>query len=242
MSDYKKIPPLREYVLTKKDKHTKELERAGLEWAKVCSQNHLSYEIDWLGVPIIQTPEDLALMQEVIYKVQPDVILEVGIAHGGGMIFEASLLELFGHGKVIGVDVEIREHNRKVVEAHPLAKRIEMIEGSSISEDVIREVRKRISHDSTVLVFLDSDHTKSHVLSELELYQEFVKPGSYIVVFDTLASDLAKLGAAKETYIDNGPAEAVYEFLKKNDTFQIDVQFNKLYSSHNRDGYLKRIK
>lgn len=213
-----------------------------MEWATVCDKNHQSYEIDWLGVPVIQTPEDLVLLQELIFKIQPDIILEIGIAHGGGLIFEASLLELLGHGKVIGVDVEIREHNRKVIEAHPLAKRIEMIEGSSVSEETIQEIKKRIPENSKIIVCLDSDHTKPHVLRELELYRDFVVPGCYVVVFDAISSDLAKHGAAKEIYIDNGPGEAVTEFLKKNTDFEIDEQFNKLYSSHNQNGYLKRIK
>lgn len=241
MDSYKNIPSLRGYVRTKQDKNTDELEKAGFSWAAVCSKNHLSYEIDWLGVPIIQTPEDIVLMQEVIFNVQPDVIIEVGIAHGGGMIFEASLLELLGHGRIIGIDVEIRDHNRKVIEAHPLAKRIEMLEGSSISDEVIVELKKRISPNERAIVFLDSDHTKSHVLQELVLYQEFVPVGSYMVVFDTISSDLAKIGVAKEIYINNGPVEAVHEFLQTNKHFQIDTKFNKLYSSHNKDGYLKRV-
>ena len=242
MNNYKNIHSLRKYVLTKKDKNIKELEKAGMEWAKTCSENHLSYEIDWLGVPVIQTPEDLVLLQELIFKIQPDVILEVGIAHGGGMIYEASLLELLGNGKVIGIDIEIRKHNREVIETHPLSKRIEMIEGSSIAEETLQEIKKRIPENSKVIVCLDSNHTKAHVLRELELYQEFVIPGSYIVVFDTISSELAKLGAAQKIYIDNGPGEAVTEFLKKNDNFQIDEQFNKLYSSHSQNGYLKRVK
>jgi len=242
MNDYKNIPSLRSHVLTKKDKNIEELERIGAEWARVCEDNKLSYEIDWLGVPVIQTPEDLVLMQELIFKIQPDVIVEVGIAHGGGMIYEASLMELLGKGKVIGVDVEIRKHNRDVIEAHPLAKRIEMIEGSSIDEKIIQEVKKRIPAGSVVLVFLDSNHTKPHVLKELELYQDFVGVGYYMVVFDTISSRLAKQGVAKDIYIDNGPSEAVTEFLKTNDKFQIDKEFNKLYASHSQDGYLKRIK
>ncbi len=241
MNNYKNIPSLRSYVLTKKDKNTEDLTKAGMEWARVCSENHLSYEIDWLGVPVIQTPEDLVLLQELIFKVQPDIILEVGVAHGGGMIFEASLLELLGKGKVIGVEIDFREHNRKIIEAHPLSKRIELIQGSSIAEETISEIRKRIPKGSTVVVCLDSDHIKLHVLRELELYEQFVHPGSYIVVFDTISSDLAKLGASKEIYINNGPAEAVTEFLQNNSHFQIDTQFNKLYSSHNQNGYLKRI-
>lgn len=241
MGNYKNIPSLRKYVLTKKDKNTKELEKVGMEWARVCSENKLSYELDWLGVPIIQTPEDIVLLQEVIFNVQPDVIVESGIAHGGGMIFEASLLELLGNGKVIGIDIEIRNHNRQAIENHPLAKRIEMIEGSSVDPNVVNEVKKRIPKGAKVLVCLDSDHTKSHVLKELELYHSFVPVGSYIVVFDTISSDLAKRGAAKEIYIDNGPGEAVSEFLKNNSNFVIDKGFNKLYSPHAQNGYLKRV-
>ncbi len=241
-NNYKNIPSLKKYVLTKKDKNIKKLEKAGMKWAKECEENHLSYEIEWLGVPVIQTPEDLVLLQELIFKLQPDFILEIGIAHGGGMIFEASLLELLGKGKVIGVDIEIREHNKKVIEMHPLVKRIEMIQGNSISKEVIKEIKKRIPKSSKVIVCLDSNHAKPHVLRELELYQDFVLPGSYIVVFDTISSDLAKLGASKKIYIDNGPGEAVNEFLKKNNNFKIDKQFNKLYCSHNKDGYLKRVK
>ncbi len=248
--NYKNIPSLRNYptivnknfVLTKENKNIEGLKKAAGEWSKTCSANKLSYEIDWLGVPIIQTVEDVVLLQELIFKVQPDVIIESGIAHGGGMIFEASILELLGKGKVIGIDIEIREHNREVIEAHPLAKRIEMIQGSSIAEETIYEIRKRIFPGSKVLVCLDSNHTKTHVLRELELYQQFVMPGSYIVVFDTIASDLAKVGLSEQVHIDNGPAEAVAEFLQRNNNFQIDTHFNKLYSSHNQNGYLKRVK
>lgn len=144
MAKYNNIPSLRDYVLTKKDKNTQELEKVGLQWTKVSEENRLAYEIDWLGVPVIQTPEDLILMQELIFKLQPDIIIETGIAHGGGLIFYASLLELLGKGKVIGVDIEIRKHNRKVIEAHPLYKRIEMIEGDSVSDKTILEVRRRV--------------------------------------------------------------------------------------------------
>lgn len=242
MYTYKNLPSLRKYVLTKKDKDIEELEKVGLEWAVISEKNRLSYEIDWLGVPVIQTPEDLVLLQELIFQVQPDFILEIGIAHGGGMIFEASLLELLGHGKVIGVDIEIREHNRRVIEGHPLSKRIEMLEGDSVSPQIIAELRKRIPAGSKVIVCLDSDHSKSHVLRELELYQQFVVPGCYIVVSDTIASELAKRGVATRSYPEGGPGEAVVEFLKNNDNFEIDKRFNKLYCSHNQNGYLKRVK
>jgi len=242
MSDYKNIPSLRKHVLTEKNKDEKELQEAGAEWARVCSKNKLSYELDWLGVPIIQTPEDIVLLQELIFKVQPDYILEVGVAHGGGLIFEASLLELLGHGEVIGVDVEIRKHNRDVVEQHPLAHRIKLLEGSSISDEIIAQLEEMVPSGSKVIVCLDSDHTKPHVLKELELYQRFVLPGSYIVVFDTISSQLAKAGVAKEIYIDNGPGEAVTEFLNTTDDFVIDIDYNKLYSPHSQNGFLKRVK
>lgn len=234
--------PLRKYVSVEHNKDVKELETAGNEWVKAAAKNKLSYEVDWLGIPVIQTPEDLVLVQELIFKIKPDFIVETGIAHGGGLIFYASLLELMGKGKVIGIDIEIRDHNRKAIEAHPLFKRIELIEASSVDSGTIETLREKIPQGSKVLVFLDSDHTKNHVLRELELYQEFVSPGSYIVVFDTITSLLAAVGIADKKYINNTPMEAVKEFLVKNDSFVIDKEFNKLFVSYSPDGYLKKIK
>lgn len=242
MGKYNNIHSLREYVLSRKDKNTEELEKVGLQWTKVAAENRLSYEIDWLGIPVIQTPADLILMQELIFRIQPDIIIETGIAHGGSLIFYASLMELLDKGKVIGVDIEIREHNRKVIEAHPLYKRIEIIEGDSVSEETIREVRRRVPANSNVIVCLDSDHARAHVLRELELYQKFVIPGGYIVAFDTNTSRLAELGTFDKKYVNNGPKEAVKEFLKINADFEIDTCYNKLYISNSPDGYLRRIK
>lgn len=242
MNNYQNIPSLRKYVLTKKDKNIQELKEVGLKWIKVSVKNRLSYEIDWLGVPVIQTPEDLILMQKLIFDVQPDVIIETGIAHGGGLIYYASLMELLNKGKVIGIDIDIREHNRKVIESHPMFKRIELIEGNSVSGETIMKVKKRIPRDSKVIVCLDSDHTKAHVLKELELYKDFVLPGCYIVVFDTITSKLAKLGILEEKYINNSPKEAVDAFLKSNHDFERDKNYNKFYISHSPDGYLRRIK
>jgi cephalosporin hydroxylase len=242
MGKYENIPSLRKYVLTKNNKNTKELEKIGKQWTKVAHENKLSYEIDWLGMPVIQTPEDLILMQELIFKLKPDVIVETGIAHGGSLIYYASLLELLGKGKVIGIDIDIKEHNRKVIESHPLFERIEMIQGSSTSPEIVDETKKRISENSKVLVCLDSDHTKNHVLKELELYNELVSTGSYIVVFDTNTSELAELGTCDRKYIDNGPMEAVEEFLQNNDNFEIDKSYNKLYISYSQNGYLRRIR
>lgn len=238
----KKIPSLRKYVLTKKDKNIKELEEAAVKWVKVAEENRLAYEIDWLGVPVIQTPEDLILIQELIFKIQPDFIIETGIAHGGGLIYYASLMESLNKGEVIGVDIEIREHNRKVIKSHPLFKRIEMIEGNSISTQTIKNLRARIPKNSKVIICLDSNHTKAHVLKELQLYQKFVIVGSYIVVFDTSTSKLAELGVCEKKYINNGPKEAIDEFLKTNKDFIVDKEFNKLYISSSPNGYLKRVR
>lgn len=239
---YKNILSLRKFVRIKNNKNEKQLERAGFNWISASAKERLSYEIDWMGVPIIQTPEDIILMQELIFNIQPDYIIETGIAHGGGLIFYASLFEILGQGKVIGVDVDIREHNRKVLEAHPLFKRIELIQGNSIDVNIVKDIKKRIPADSKVTVCLDSDHTKSHVLKELEIYKQFISLGSYMVVFDTITSKLVSRQAADKKYLNNSPMEAVNEFLKENKNFQIDKNFNKLYISSSPDGYLKRIK
>ena len=241
MTTYENLPSLRKYVLTEENKNLPELEKAAAEWTKVSQKNKLVYEIDWLGVPIIQTAQDMILMQELIFKIKPDIIIDVGLAHGGSLIYYSSLLELLGNGKVIGVDIDIREHNRKVIEAHPLFKRIELIEGSSISEKVINEIEKRLPKNPKIIVCLDSNHKKNHVLEELKLYQKFVNKGSYLVVFDTNTSDLVKLGACEEEYRDNGPKEAIEEFLRINNDFEIDKDYNKLFISCSPDGYLKRV-
>lgn len=237
-----KIQSLRKYVRTRKNKDFKALQEAGLEWVKSAAENRLSYEIDWMGIPVIQTPEDLILMQELIYNVQPDIIIETGIAHGGSLVYYASLMELIGKGRVIGIDIDIRKHNRKVIETHPLYKRIELIEGSSISDEIIEMLHTKVSDAADVIVSLDSDHTKQHVLRELLLYQKFVKPGGYIVAFDTNTSQLAELGVFDRMYIDNSPKEAIQEFLKTNDDFVIDERYNKLFISYSPNGYLKRVK
>ncbi|MBN1275017.1 class I SAM-dependent methyltransferase [Candidatus Woesearchaeota archaeon] len=233
---------LRKYVLTEKNKNVDELERAGLEWLHVATKNKLDYEIDWLGVPIIQSPEDIVLMQELIYDLKPDVIIDIGIAHGGSLVYYASLLELIGKGEVIGVDIDIREHNREVLEDHPLFKRIKLLQGDSSSPDMFSKVKALIPDDASVLLCLDSNHTKNHVLNELRLYHSLIKVGGYIVIFDTATSKLAEMGSCEKMYIKNGPKEGVEVFLKENDSFVIDKKFNKLVVGTSPDGYLKRIK
>jgi cephalosporin hydroxylase len=236
------IPSLKKYVRRCENKDEGELKKAADEWLIASAKNRIDYESEWLGVPVIQTPEDILLMQELIFRVQPDFIVETGVAHGGGLIYYASLMELLGKGKMIGVELEMREHNRKVVESHPMSKRIEIVQGDSVSEGTIQKLRSMIPEHSRVIVCLDSNHTKPHVLKELKLYQQFVMPGSYMVVFDTNTSRLAEQGVCDKEYLANGPGEAVAEFLKTNDNFVIDKEFNKLYVSTSPDGYLKRIK
>ena len=183
--------------------------------------------------------EDSEVYERIFQKTgNCEPILDVGCGSGRLVNF---LARKTGN-QVIGVDIEIREHNRKVIEAHPMFKRIEMIEGSSTSVKTIKEVSKRLPKNSKVVVCLDSDHTKDHVLRELELYKEFIPPGFYFVVFDTNTSELARLGVCDSKYINNGPKEAVEEFLKKNDNFEINKEYNKLYVSTSENGYLRRIK
>lgn len=198
----------------------------------------------WLGRPIIQIPQDLMALQEVIWSMKPDAIIETGIAHGGSLIFYASMLELAGHGKVIGIDIDIRAHNRVEIEKHPMHKRIIMIEGSSISPGVIDQVRSLVAGAKTVLVCLDSNHTHDHVLKELELYAPLVTVGSYLVVFDTGIEDLPADACLDRPWgPGNNPKTAVREFLKTHDQFTVDKDIEaKILLTAAPDGYLRRMK
>jgi len=236
------IKSLDKYVKKCQNKHEKNLHKSSNEWLKVSAENKIDYELKWLGVPIIQTAEDIVLMQELIFKVKPDFIIETGIAHGGSLIFYASLFEILGKGKVIGVDIDIREHNRQVIESHPLFKRIELVLGNSVAEETINKIKQMVPNTAKTIVCLDSNHYKEHVFEELKTYQSFIDLHSYIVVFDTVTSSLAKSGVCHESYIDNGPMEAVDDFIEINSNFIIDKDFNKLYTSTSHDGYLKRIR
>ncbi len=204
-----------------------------------------SYNFSWMGRPIIQYPQDMIAMQEIIWDIKPDLIIEAGIAHGGSLIYYASLLELIGNGEVLGIDIDIREHNRKEIENHKMFKRIKMISGSSIDETTIEEVKKYAESKKKILVSLDSNHTHDHVLKELELYSPLVSPGSYIVVFDTIVEDLPEgyFSQSRPWGIGNNPKTAVQEFLQNNRQFVIDEMIdNKLLISVAPGGYLKRIK
>src|SRR5205809_1090266 len=151
-----------------------------------------SYNFSWMGRPIIQYPQDVIAMQEIIWETKPDLIIETGIAHGGSLVYYASLLELIGKGEVLGIDIDLRKHNRKEIKRHAMFKRIQMIQGSSISSEVIEQIKKQAADKATILFSLDSNHTHEHVLQELKLYAPFVSLGSYCVVFDTIIEDMPK--------------------------------------------------
>ncbi len=203
-----------------------------------------TYNFTWLGRPIIQLPQDMIAVQELIWQTKPDLIIETGIAHGGSLIFSASMLELIGKkGEVIGIDIDIRKHNRKEIEKHPMFKRITLIEGSSISDAVLTQVAKLAKGKKNIMVMLDSNHTHDHVLRELELYSPFVKKGNYLIAFDTVVEDMPK-GTVTGRPWDKGsnPKTAVQAFLKKNRSFKADMEIdNKLLLSVAPGGYLRRI-
>jgi cephalosporin hydroxylase len=209
-----------------------------------CKQKY-SYNFTWMGRPIIQYPQDIVAMQEIIWQVQPDLIIDTGIAHGGSLVFYASLLELIGNnGQVLGIDIDIRSHNRVEIEKHPMFKRISMIEGSSIDKKIAEEVYDFAKGKQRILVTLDSNHTHDHVLKELELYSPLVTKGSYLVVFDTVVEDLPNdFFPDRPWNPGNNPKTAVWEFLKTSDRFEIDKSIEtKLLITVAPDGYLKCIK
>ncbi len=218
--------------------------KASKDFAEATIRSGYSYNFTWMGRPIIQYPQDMIAMQEIIWDIKPDLIIETGIAHGGSLIFYASLLELIGNGEVLGIDIDIREHNRREIESHPMFKRITMIQGSAIDEKIIEEIKPYAEGKKTVMVLLDSNHTHSHVLRELELYNQFVTPGSYLVVFDTIVEDLpGDLYTDRPWSVGDNPKTAVVEFLKTNDQFVINKEIDKkLLISVAPGGYLKRVK
>ena len=237
------------------------------EELKSCANNFMkasltpkySYNFSWLGRPIIQYPQDMVVMQELIWEIKPDLIIETGIAHGGSLILSASMLALMdmcdaiesgekldpkiSRRKVLGIDIDIRAHNLAAIEAHPMASRIQMIQGSSIATEIIEQVRAVAANYKRVLVILDSNHTHDHVLAELQAYAPLASKGSYCVVFDTVIEDLPK-----EMFPDrpwgpgNNPKTAVWEYLKTHPEFEIDKSIqHKLLITVAPDGYLKRV-
>jgi cephalosporin hydroxylase len=204
-----------------------------------------AYNFTWMGRPIIQFPQDIVAMQEVIWSVKPDLIIETGVAHGGSLVFSASMLQLLnGDGIVLGIDVDVRSHNRALIESHPLAHRIRMIKGSSTDPRVLCEVRELAATRSRILVALDSNHAHAHVLEELRLYAPLVSLGSYLVVFDTIVEEMPdELSAERPWKRGNSPKTAVHEFLATHPEFEIDTGLEaKLFVSVAPDGYLRRVR
>lgn len=224
---------------------TRRFETLTHEWFLESCRMRYSYNFTWLGRPIIQYPQDILAMQEIIWSVRPDLIIETGIAHGGSLVFYASLLEMIGgEGLVLGIDNDIRPKNRIAIETHPMKKRICLLEGSSISESVIERVSAIAKGRKTIMVALDSNHTHDHVLRELELYSPFVTKDSYLVVFDTVVEDMGD-----EFFPDrpwgkgNNPKTAVGEFLQTRDDFIPDFDIEqRIMITVAPSGYLKRIK
>ena len=215
------------------------------KWVQRTATYKYSYHFSWLGVPIIQFPQDMVAMQEVIWSIQPDLIVETGVAHGGSLIFYASMLKLLeGERRVVGVDIDIRSHNRKAIEDHPMSKHIKLIEGPSTDTETVEQVKSYVQQAEKVLVVLDSNHTHDHVLEELNLYSPMVSKGGYLVVFDTVIEDVPESFSADRPWgKGNNPKTAVHEFLKSNDRFEVDSQItDKILVTVAPDGYLKCVK
>ncbi len=227
-----------------------ELKSIAHSFTKASLASKYSYNFSWLGRPIIQYPQDIVAMQEIIWQIKPDLIIETGIAHGGSLIFSASmlaLLEISGvikNGKVLGVDIDIREHNRVAIEKHPFSNKIKMIQGSSIYETIVKQVHDYAKDYNNILVVLDSNHTHEHVLAELHAYALLVSKGSYCVVFDTVIEDMPdEMFSDRPWGKGNNPKTAVREFLKTHKEFEIDKSIeNKLLITVAPDGYLKRVR
>jgi cephalosporin hydroxylase len=218
--------------------------RATLDWVTAIAPHNYTYNFTWLGRPVIQFPQDLAALQEIIWDTRPDLIIETGIAHGGSLIFHASMLQLLSNdGRVLGIDIDIREHNRAEIEAHPMFERIDMIQGSSIDDAIAAQVAAIATEAKRVMVVLDSNHTHEHVLRELELYAPLVTKGCYLVVCDTLIEDMPE-GSFPNRPWDKGdnPRTAVDAFLETTERFEVDTALDaKLQISVAPGGYLKCV-
>ena len=237
------------------------LKSATRDWLHESAKHNYSYHFEWLGRPIIQYPQDIVGTQQLIWNVQPDLIIETGIARGGSLIFYASILELIAqcggpsHAKVLGIDIDIRAHNKAAILGHQMSKRIDMIEGSSVDTEIVEQVKKYSKAANKIMVFLDSNHTHEHVLKELQFYAPLVSQGSYAIVFDTVVEDLdPALFENRPWEKGNNPKTAVHEFLREVDeenvlaedgsrlNFMVDEDIEKqLLITVAPSGFLKRI-
>lgn len=191
------------------------------QWVRVGWNQKYQYTFSWMGRPVIQLPEDMVRMQEAIFQIKPDVIIETGVAHGGSLIFYASLCKAMDKGRVIGIDIEIRPHNRKALEEHPLFSYISLIEGSSIAEEIVQQAKALIKPDERVLVILDSNHTYDHVSAELLAYSDLVSLGSYIVATDGIMFDLADVPRGQANWVGDNPMQAAKDFVEKEERFEL---------------------
>ena len=242
-----------------KQKIDKKLKQLTKDWIIKAAEHKYSYHFEWLGRPIIQHPQDIVGLQQLLWNVQPDLIIETGIARGGSLIFSASILELIAqcngrqNAKVIGIDIDIRKHNLNAIEAHPMSKRIEMIQGSSVSREVINKIKEISKKYKKIFVCLDSNHTHDHVLEELKIYAPLVSKGSYCVVFDTIIEDLPK-NINRSWGVSNNPKTALQEYLLQIESNQINdyngerLKFivdkeieSQLLITSAPDGFLKRL-
>lgn len=213
-------------------------------WRTMALEKKYMNNFSWLGRPLIQLPMDAMALQELIWAVKPDLVIETGVAHGGSLILSASILQLLGHGQVVGVDIEIRPHNRQAIEQHPLAGRISLIEGSSVDPLVIAQVRALAAPHQKVLLCLDSNHTHEHVLAELNAYADLVSVDSYCVVFDTFIEDMPDdyVWTDRPWGKGNNPKTAVWEWIKNHPEFEIDRSVeDRLLVTSAPDGFLRRI-
>ncbi len=200
---------------------TEAFEAISRQWVRVGWNQKYQYNFSWMGRPIIQLPEDMIRMQEVIYQIKPDVIIETGVAHGGSLIFYASLCKAMDKGRVLGIDIEIRPHNRVAIESHPLSDRITLVEGSSTASDIVAHVKSLVVPGEIVLVILDSNHTYSHVFAELQAYGELVTPGSYIVATDGIMHDLADVPRGASNWTTDNPTRAASDFCVQRPEFVV---------------------
>jgi cephalosporin hydroxylase len=231
------LPGRAEPIDVYSDEGFRELTRV---WVKAGWQRKLSYEVTWLGVPIIQLPEDVMMLQELLFKVRPAVVVETGVAHGGTAVLYASILELLGRGRVVSVDVEIRKYNRLAIQAHPMSRRITLVEGSSVDPATFSEVASLIHGEEPVLVALDSNHSREHVVQELELYSPLVSQGSYIVVFDTVMDLVADTPHGKPDWRETGAGAGVRDFLERHPEFEADAYYTRLGATYCEGGFLRR--
>jgi cephalosporin hydroxylase len=222
-----------------------ELRAKSIDWMVRADKYKYTYNFTWMGRPIIKFPNDMVAQQEIVWRTKPDLIIETGIAHGGSIIFSASLLELLGHGQVVGVDIDIRKHNREAIEAHPMSKRIKMFEGSSTAPEIFEQISELAKNAMSVLVILDSNHTHEHVYKELNLYADLVTVGNYVILPDTFIEFFPKgyYASNRPWDVGNNPWTAMRQFMSERSDFELDHEpVSKCMITESFDGYLRRTK